>query len=218
MISLSKFSAWALVLLAFGQHAMAVEESLPARHEFAPAIGGQGTVHDVASWAVASGDNQNLPFVVVDKIASTLFVFDAQGTVQASTPVLLGLTRGDHSMPGVGTRPIAQLRAVDRTTPAGRFVGTPGKNIHGEEIIWIDYDAALSIHRVRAGPPGERRLERLASSTTADNRISYGCVNVPLQFYHQVIAPTFARKGIVYILPETAAVQKSWGLAPRTRS
>jgi len=85
--------------------------------------------------------------------------------------VLLGLARGDDSVPGIGERKIAEILPFERTTPAGRFVGERGRNASGEDIVWVDYDAAVSMHRVRATNPKERRLERLASPTPADNRI-----------------------------------------------
>jgi hypothetical protein len=204
-----------LVLLFFISQSAAIAQDASSYRRAAPVIGGtSGTAQDMVSWAVRSGDNQNLPFVIVDKIAARLFVFDANGTPRASTPVLLGLARGDHSVPGIGERPIADIRPAERTTPAGRFVGEPGKNIDGEDVIWIDYDAALSIHRVRPGPSRERRLERLASSAAADKRISYGCVVVPVRFYEEVITATFAKgKGIVYVLPEAESVEKVFRLA-----
>ena len=60
------------------------------------------------------------------------------------------------------------------------------------------------MHRVRANIPRERRLERLASPTPADNRISFGCINIPTAFYESLIKTSFgADKGIVYVLPET---------------
>jgi hypothetical protein len=44
----------------------------------------------------------------------------------------------------------------------------------------------------------------LASPTPLDNRISYGCINVPVPFFQQVIQSNFSGSGgIVYILPET---------------
>jgi len=57
---------------------------------------------------------------------------------------------------------------------------------------------------VIVGNPKDRRHARLTSPTTLDNRISYGCINVPAQFYDAVVAPAFkGTVGIVYILPET---------------
>jgi len=49
-----------------------------------------------------------------------------------------------------------------------------------------------------------RRHERLASVSLQDKRISYGCINVPTQFWHAVVLPAFRnRQGIVYVLPDS---------------
>ena len=91
----------------------------------------------------------------------------------------------------------------ERTTPAGRFVGELGRNAHSEDVVWVDYDAAVSIHRVLTANPTERRLERLATPAVDDNRISYGCINVPVDFYEAKVRPVFAgRPAVIYILPE----------------
>ena len=148
-------------------------------------------------------DNRGLPYVVVDKLAARVFVFDGRGALVATTAALLGLARGDHSVPGIGDRPLAQIRPEERTTPAGRFTAEAGRNATGEHVIWIDYDAALSLHRLR-DTPQQRLHQRLLSATPRDNRASYGCVTVPVAFYESVIRPTFAAgRGVVYILPET---------------
>lgn len=158
----------------------------------------------LADWAVASNDHGALPFVVIDKREARLYVFDAGGRLSGAAPVLLGLAPGDDSVPGIGERPLAEVRPEERTTPAGRFVAEPGLNLDGEDIIWVDYEAAVSMHRVRATKPAERRLERLATATATDNRISYGCINLPAAFYDEVLSPAFsATMGIVYVLPET---------------
>jgi hypothetical protein len=171
---------------------------------------GFGT-HDVsadarrlAEWAAGDGDARGRPFMIVDKRATTLYVFDAAGRLVGTAPVLLGAARGDDSVPGIGQRPIAVVRPFERTTPAGRFVTAAGRNLDGEPVLWIDHGAAVSMHRVRATVAGERRLQRLASPSAADNRISYGCINVPVPFYDSVVWPAFSRApGITYVLPET---------------
>lgn len=161
-------------------------------------------VRRLADWAVASDDHQRLPFVVVDKKGAHAYVYDAAGTLRASAPVLLGSAIGDDSVPGIGERKLADVLPHERTTPAGRFVAEPGRNLQGEDIVWIDYDAAVSMHRVRANKASERRLERLATPTPADNRISYGCINVPAAFYDGHVVPALASgRAIVYVLPET---------------
>ena len=100
----------------------------------------------------------------------------------------------------------------ERTTPAGRFVSERGHNALSEDVISVDYDAAVSMHRVRTTNPAERRLERLATSTIDDKRISYGCINVPVAFYEGYIRPLFAvRAAVVYVLPEVKSVQYVFG-------
>jgi len=165
-------------------------------------------VRALADWVAQSGDHERRAFLVVDKRNATVFVFDADARLLGRSPVLLGAARGDDSVPGIGERPIRDIRPEERTTPAGRFVGESGRNLQGEDIVWVDYDAAVSMHRVRATNPRERRLERLATPTPADNRISYGCINVPARFFDDYVSPLFAdeQRAIVYVLPETRDV------------
>ena len=159
-------------------------------------------------WVLQTGDNENAPFIIIDKRRARLWLFSAAGQPLGQTPVLLGLAPGDASVPGIGERAMKDIRTHERTTPAGRFPAEAGRNASGEDIFWIDYDAAVSMHRVRASNPAERRLQRLATHTAADNRISYGCINVPARFYDRLIQPAFSsQRGVVYVLPETLPVQ-----------
>ena len=77
----------------------------------------------VVHWVADTGDHSGQPFVVIDKKAARLFVFDATASLRDATPVLLGSAPGDDSVPGIGSQPIAEVRPEERTTPAGRFVG-----------------------------------------------------------------------------------------------
>ncbi|MFN3538274.1 MAG: L,D-transpeptidase, partial [Brevundimonas sp.] len=121
-------------------------------------------------------------------------------------PALLGLARGDVSPPGIGERPLSAITPDERITPAGRFMATKGENLDGKTILWIDYDSALSLHPVITTRAADRRLQRLATATPEDNRISYGCVNVPQTFFDEVVQPAFeGRVGVVYILPESGS-------------
>jgi hypothetical protein len=166
----------------------------------------------LADWIADSRDNAQADFIIVDKPYARAYVFDAQARLRGASPVLLGIALGDDSVPGIGLRPIAEVRPEERTTPAGRFVAERGRNLKGEDVVWVDYGAAVSMHRVRATQPSERRLERLATPTVDDNRISYGCINVPVAFYETHIAPTFAtRRAIVYVLPDSKPVQQVFG-------
>jgi hypothetical protein len=166
----------------------------------------------VADWVADSRDNANADFIIVDKRAARAYVFDADARLRGSSPVLLGAAPGDDSVPGIGMRPIAEVRPEERTTPAGRFVAERGRNLKGEDVVWVDYDAAVSMHRLLATKPAERRLERLATPTVDDNRISYGCINVPVAFFEAYVSPTVAtQRAIVYVLPEVKPVQQVFG-------
>lgn len=160
--------------------------------------------------ALGSGDHRQRPFAVVDKRGARLHVFDAVGRPLASTPVLLGAARGDHSVPGVGERPPSQIAPHERTTPAGRFVAEPGRNLDGEHVLWFDYSAGLAIHRLRPSATFAARSGRLASASTRDRRVSLGCVVVPGAFYDSVVVPLLAarRGAVVYVLPETVPAEQ----------
>jgi hypothetical protein len=160
----------------------------------------------LAQWARRSGDTRGWPFAVVDKPNARLFVFAADGALLGSSPVLLGMTRGDEaSAPDIAKRlRTTGIPVEQRTTPAGRFDAVPGRNDRGEAIVWVDYGAALAIHRLRPAPLAERRPQRLASPAVDDNRISLGCIVVAEVFYDAVVAPHLGRqRSVVYVLPDS---------------
>lgn len=162
-------------------------------------------VFELATLATKSGDTRGRPFIIIDKRAARVFAFDATGAQVAQTPALLGAARGDVSPPGVGNLPLARITPPMRITPAGRYEARLGMNLAGRSILWVDYDEALSLHPVVTSNAAERRLQRLATPSISDNRISYGCINVPKHFYEDVVEPLFApADGVVYILPESA--------------
>jgi len=194
--------------------AVAAQPQTAARTELADFAGEHASAdaHYVADWVVDAGDNRGLPFVIVDKTDAKVFVFASDGQLRGTAPALLGLARGDDAVPGIGERKLSSIRPEERTTPAGRFVAALGRNAHNVEILWVDYDGAVSLHRVVTANPKERRLERLATPTPLDNRISFGCINVPVKFYDNVVHPAFAgSNGIVYVLPETRSPQAVFG-------
>lgn len=157
----------------------------------------------LADWIAGSGDNRGLPFAVLDKREARLFVFGANARLIGASPVLLGAMPGDDSVAGIGHRPMSQVKPEERTTPAGRFDSSPGTNSAGEDVIWVDYEAAVSMHRLRIVDPKERRLERIASDVAEERRISYGCINVPPEFFEAVVRPALGHaRAVVYVLPE----------------
>ena len=122
------------------------------------------------AWIVETGDNLELPFVIVDKVGARVFAFDRHGVSKGSAPVLLGGARGDTSPPGIGQRRLRDIAQAERITPAGRFIAGLGNDLGEADILWVDYDSALSLHRVIPGKPEEQRLQRLATASTDDNR------------------------------------------------
>jgi len=163
----------------------------------------------MADWVIDSGDNRSMPFAIIDKMDAKVFVFDAHGRLRGAASALLGIAPGDYAVPGIGNRKLLDIRPEERTTPAGRFVASLGYNFKGKDVLWVDYKNAVSLHRVITTNPKERRLERLASPTPLDKRISYGCINVSAKFFDNVVRPTFTgTSGVVYVLPEIRSISE----------
>jgi hypothetical protein len=162
----------------------------------------------VADWAMATGDNQGLPFLILDKTAASVFVYDSSGRPLGSNPVLIGTAIGDDTAPGVGDREMHEIRPEERTTPAGRFVAKLGPALGKyKQVLWISYKDSIAMHPVITSDWREQRKKRLNSPSPADNRITYGCINVSADFYDNHIKPLFANSaGIAYVLPESKQV------------
>lgn len=157
----------------------------------------------MADWVVARRDNGKMPFMVLDKRDARLYVFEPDGRLIDQTPVLLGSAHGDETYPGIGDVPIAQVKPFQRTTAAGRFVTRPGLDADHTDVVWLDYDAALAMHRVINKVKSERRLQRIASANPKVRRISWGCINIPIAFFDSYVSPVFGkRSGVTYVIPE----------------
>jgi hypothetical protein len=157
----------------------------------------------MADWVVARHDNAGLPFIVLDKRDARLYVFQPNGHLVDQTPVLLGSAHGDETYPGIGDVPIAQVKPYQRTTAAGRFVTRPGLDADHTDVVWLDYDAALAMHRVINKVKSEHRLQRIASPNPHVRRISWGCINIPIAFFDAYISPVFGKRtGVTYVIPE----------------
>lgn len=161
----------------------------------------------MADWALTSGDHQGKAFVIVDKKKARVYVFDPAGRLKDSAPALLGSAIGDDSAPGIGDKPLADVLPQEKTTPAGRFVAEIGMSTRGEDVVWVDYGAAVSMHRVLNV---KERLVSLASPAIADKRMSYGCVNLPPDFYEKVLRPAAGTGSVIYILPETRPLEATF--------
>jgi hypothetical protein len=165
-------------------------------------------VTQVLDWIVASHDNGTLPYIVIDKKTAGLLVFDGHGKLVGASPVLIGVATGDDSSPGIGSKDLATIGPAERTTPSGRFVARYGTAAGGVQVLWVDWSTSVALHAVVTGNRRERRLERLLSPSPVDNRITFGCINLPTNFYNEKVRPLFTRTGgVVYILPDTKPLE-----------
>ena len=171
-------------------------------------------VQAVQQWVAASKDNAGLPFIVVDKANARVYAFTPFGQLKATAPILLGMGVGDAALVSQDA-PMSAIPPDKRITPAGRFPSRLVTDTHGKTVLLVDAANLITLHVVAKGTPQQRRAERLASVTKDDNRISFGCVNVPPKFFTEIVSPDFTpAKGLVYILPETQPAAQLFGFQP----
>jgi hypothetical protein len=173
-------------------------------------------VQNTLQWIADSKDNAGLPFIVVDKANAQVYAFTPYAQLKATAPILLGGGKGDVVVVSPDA-PMSAIPEAKRITPAGRYPSYLVTDTHGKVILNIDGKNLISLHIVAKGTPAQRRAERLASPTPADNRISFGCINVPPLFFTNIVSPDFTpRRGIVYILPEKTTAAQLFGFQPPT--
>lgn len=187
----------------------ASKPSRPARAKVEADTSRSADAARVVDWIDASRDNGSLPYIIVDKKAASLFLFTAKGKPLGKVPVLIGVATGDDATPGVGSKNLAEIGPAEKTTPAGRFLAKYGLAAGRQKVLWVDYATSVALHPI---PPGvskkERRRQRMLSPTIDDNRITFGCINVPTAFYTKSVRPLFQKKGgYVYVLPDTKPLE-----------
>ena len=171
-------------------------------------------VQAVQQWVATSGDNAGLPFIVVDKANAQVYAFTPFGQLKATAPILLGMGVGDAALVSQDA-PMSAIPPEKRITPAGRYPSRLVTDTHGKTVLLVDAANLITLHIVAKGTPAQRRAERLASVRKDDNRISFGCVNVPPKFFTEIVSPDFTpAKGLVYILPETRPAAQLFGFQP----
>jgi hypothetical protein len=160
-------------------------------------------------WIASSHNNAGYPYAIVDKKAAAIFLFDAKGKALGSAPVLIGIATGDDATPGIGAKNLAEIGPAEKTTPAGRFLAKFGWAAGKQRILWVDYATSVALHTIPPGNPKERRVERMLSPTSEDNRITFGCINLPRAFYGTKLRPIFQKKGgYVYVMPDTKSLEE----------
>jgi hypothetical protein len=171
-------------------------------------------VLDTVEWVGATKDNAGLPFVVVDKVNARAYAFTPYAQLKATAPVLLGGGVGDMVLVSPDA-PMSAIPEHKRITPAGRYPSRLVIDNHGKTVLLVDGPNLITMHVVAKGTPAQRRAERLASVAPDDNRVSFGCINVPPAFFATVLDPDFRpAAGIVYILPEKTTPAQLFGFQP----
>lgn len=203
------FLALAAFALTVAVPAQAAESAQPASTDAEDALSQSAATTRVADWIAASGDNASLPYMIIDKKAAALFLFDAKGKAIGKAPVLIGVALGDDASPGIGSKNLAEIGPAEKTTPAGRYLAKYGVAAGNQKVLWVDYATSVALHPIPKGASKkERRRQRMLSSTGDDNRITFGCINVPIAFYGKSLNPLFRKKGgYVYVLPDTKPLE-----------
>jgi hypothetical protein len=211
------FLALAGLALAFPVPARAAESarptasasSRPENSEAEDEAGQSAAAMRVADWVAASRDNGALPYIIIDKKRASLFLFDAKRKPLGRAPVLIGVAVGDDASPGVGSKSLAKIGPAEKTTPAGRFLAKYGLAAGRQKVLWVDYADSVALHPIpKDAGKKERRRQRMLSATADDNRITFGCINVPTAFYNKRVRPLFQKKGgYVYVLPDTKPLE-----------
>ena len=187
----------------------ALAPPMPARAAEPEAPGRSAEAARVADWIAATRDNHALPYAIIDKKAASILLFDARGKALGVAPVLIGIALGDEATPGIGKKRLGEIGPAEKTTPAGRFLAKYGWAAGRQRMLWVDYADSVGLHPIPSDvSPKERRRARMLSPTGEDNRITFGCINVPSAFYARKVRPLFQRKGgYVYVLPDTKPIE-----------
>jgi hypothetical protein len=158
-----------------------------------------------ANWIMASGAHEGRSFLVADKNAGTLYAFGSDGKLIEQTAALYGESKADELTPEQWKVSVDKMRTADKVTPAGRW--TVGLQPDSERGWTMDFEGGegLAIHAVYLGNPKETRAQRLVTETAEDNFITYGCINVPKDYFERVLKPNFGDKHGLFIIPHQEA-------------
>lgn len=142
--------------------------------------------------------------IVADKQNGKLYVYDASVPKISVTSALFGKEHTD-------TYVLSDYDVEGKAgaiTPAGTFTSSKlfSKRLNLPITAFVKgAQAFVAIHPVWLGKPAQRRIERLNSPESTDNRITNGCVNIAPEFYYQVVDKLRSNTRVV-ILPESDSV------------
>lgn len=151
------------------------------------------------------------PIIVVDKEAGLSYVFDSKGVIAGKSASLTGSAKGDFKSERAKKVKLSEMVTEDKVTEAGEFTGSREVSKHYGSVIRIaSYDNYFTaMHRTFLERPAEQRQARIDSPTSEDNRITSSCINVPQEFFEDVIAKVVPMNGKVQVvvMPETTDVE-----------
>jgi len=151
---------------------------------------------------------------IVDKKTCKLNIYDKAGNIVKTLTVGVGKSKGDNLQTGYVSHDSAKKEGGRYTTP-GEFVLDEYSSYSNENYISKkdgkhkvmdlkgdnrgDESGQTAIHMI----PNHRqeRVAAMQSETTADNRMSYGCVNLTEDDYN-VMAQYLGEGNKIFILPE----------------
>lgn len=145
----------------------------------------------------------NYTYYIVDKPTATIYAIDKNGKEISSSPVIIGKA-GERANTADMSKP---KEGEVTTTPAGRYdIGHEDIN---EEDLSLYHGMVLSLYntdalKIHITYPYEyiKRTDALKTKTVADNRISWGCINVPESFWISSVAPYTENGSTIFITPD----------------
>ena len=159
-------------------------------------------------------------YIIVDKKTCRATVYNKAGQALDSYEVLLGSTKGDYMSTAVDADP-SQRR---NTTPPGEFSLGAISNSFGASYAlgesWETFDPDTERRKDAPGSGGKRKLGSMIAAlhgtanpkvrnklygdgNLANNRVSMGCVNIPVEDIKEMEQKYGIKQGSkLYILPE----------------
>jgi len=139
-------------------------------------------------------------FMVADKPNGMMHIFKEDGSHVLSDPTLYGKDKGDV----MGA--VSSLEGGAKITPAGKFT-LEKSSARGGSLLLVeskDDTGYIAIHAADTSTPSENRLGRLETPTSADNRISYGCINTKHSTFINKVVPNIDSLdgGLIFVLPD----------------
>lgn len=183
-----------------------IKEAVPAdaREKMSPLA--QMVYENMAPVAKKSGKG----FIVADKPMGMIHFFSPNGRLLVQDVSLYGADAGDVAQAGKKITAAGAFKLkLDRFVPG--YAGNMTLDLVGSEDV---EGAVTAIHAAYLDEPAEKRLDRLASETPDDNKISNACINTTHETFVNKLKPNIEEfdGGMVFVLPD--ATEKTAEMFP----